>query len=114
MKQPHKQPLTGRFTGPKRLLLLFSVGSAVQRGHFVCVMPRVGLMPLGTLGVVGGRLVLPGSLMHRCLLMMRCGRFATIRCLCVLFLYFLCHSICFVLLLTDQEDFCLRPRRESL
>ena len=114
MKQPCKQSLTGRFTGPKRLWLLFSVGSAVQRGHFVCVMPRAGLMPLGTLGVVGGRLVLPGGLMHRRLLMMRCGRFATIRCLRVLCLYFICHSICFVFLLTAQEDFFLRPRRESL
>jgi hypothetical protein len=64
MKQPCKQPLIGRFTGPKRLLLLFSIGSAVQRGHFVCVMPRAVLLPLSTLGVVGGRLMLPGTLMH--------------------------------------------------
>jgi hypothetical protein len=89
MKQPCKQPLTGRFTGLKCLRLLFSVGSAVQRGHFVCVMPRAGLVPLGTLGMVGGRLVLTGGHMHRRLLMMRCGCFATFRRLGVLFLYFL-------------------------
>jgi hypothetical protein len=77
-------------------------------------MTRGGLMPLGTLGVVGGRLVLTRSHMHRRLLMMRCGRFATFRRLRVLFLDFLCHGICIVLLLTDQEDFYLRPRRESL
>jgi len=58
----------------------------VQLGHFVCVMPRAGLMPLGTLGVMGRRLVLPGTQMNRRLLMMRCGRFATFRRLRVLFL----------------------------
>jgi len=61
----------------------------MQRGHFVCVMPRAGLMPLSTLGVVSGRLVLPGAHMDRRLLMMRCGRFATFRRLRVLFLDFL-------------------------
>ena len=105
LKQPCKQSLTGRFTGLKRLWLLLSVRRAVQRGHFVCVMPRAGLMPLGALGVVGGRLMLPGSHMRRCLLMMRCGSFATVRSLSVLFLDFLCHGICFVLLLISQEDF---------
>jgi hypothetical protein len=114
MKQPCKQSLTGRFIGPKCLRLLISERSAVQRGHLVCVMPCAGLMPLGTLGVVGGCLVLPGVQMDRRLLMMRCGRFATFRRFCVLFLDFLCHGICFVLLLIVQEDFCLRPRRESL
>ncbi len=114
MKQPCKQPLTGRFTGPKRPLLLLPVHCAVQRGHFVCVMPRAGLMPLCTLGVVGCRLVLPGTHMHRRLLMMRCGRFAAFRCLRVLFLDLLCHGICLVLLLIVQEDSYLRPRRESL
>jgi hypothetical protein len=118
MKQPCKQPLTGRFTGSKCLLLLFSVRSAVQRGHFVCVMPRAGLMPLGTLGVVGGRLVLTGGHMLRRLLMMRCGRFATFRRLRVVLLDFLCHGIChdicIVLVLAAREDFYLRPRRESL
>jgi len=53
-------------------------------------------MPLGTLGVVGGCLVLPGVQMDRRLLMMRCGRFATFRRFCVLFLDFLCHGICFI------------------
>jgi hypothetical protein len=48
----------------------------VQLGHFVCVLLRAGLMPLGTLGVVGGRLVFRSS-------------FATFRRLCVLFLNFL-------------------------
>ena len=114
MKQPRKQPLTGRFTEPKCLRLLISERSAVQRGHFVCVMPRAGLMPLSTLGVVSGRLVLPGAHMDRRLLMMRCGRFATFRRLRVLFLDFLCHGICFILMLTAQEDFYLHPRRESL
>jgi hypothetical protein len=64
-------------------------------------MPRTGLMPLGTLGVVGSRFVLPGGHMHRRLLMMRCGRFARICCLCVLFLDLLCHCTFCVLLLTD-------------
>jgi len=86
MTQPCKQPLTGRLTGPKGLRLFLSVGSAVQRGHFVCMMSRAGLMALSTLGVVGGRIVLPGTSMHRRLLMMRCGCFAAFRCLCVLFL----------------------------
>jgi len=70
MKPPCKQLLTGRFTKPKCFRLLFSVRSAVQRGHFVCVMLRAGLLPLGTLGVVGGRLVLTGGHMLRRLLIM--------------------------------------------
>jgi hypothetical protein len=61
----------------------------MQRGHFVCVMPRAGLVPLGTLGVVGSRLVLTGGHMLRRLLMMRCGCFAAFRRLRVLFLDFL-------------------------
>jgi hypothetical protein len=86
----------------------------MQCGHFVCVMPRAGLMPVGTLGVVGGSFMLPGGHMDCRLLMMRCGRFATFRRLCMLFLDFLCHGICFVLLLIVQKDFYFRPRRESL
>ncbi len=77
-------------------------------------MPRAGLLPLSTLGVVGGSFVLPGTHMDRRLLMMRCGRFATFRGLRVLFLDFLCHGFCFILLLTAQEVFYLRPRREPL
>jgi len=70
MKPPCKQPLTGRFTGPKRLRLLFSVDRAVQRGHFVRVLSRAGLLPLGTLGVMGGGLVLTRTRMLRRLFMM--------------------------------------------
>ena len=62
---------------------------AVQRGHFVRMLSRAGLLPLGTLGVVGGRLVLTGGHMFRRLFMMGCGCFAAFRRLCVLFLYFL-------------------------
>jgi hypothetical protein len=86
-----------------------SVRSAVQRGHFVCVMPRAGLMPLGTLGVVGGRLVLPGGHMLRRLLMMRCGRFATFRRLRVLFLDFVCHVIVLLCFVVDRSGGFLPP-----
>ena len=92
-KQPCKQQLTGRFARPKRILLLLSVLSAVQRGHFVCVMSRAGLLPLCALGVVRSRLVLPCRYMRCRLLMMPCGRFATFRCFRVLLLDFLCHGI---------------------
>ena len=88
--------------------------TAVQAGHFVRVMPRAGLMPLGALGVVGGRLVLPGGHMHRRQLMMRRGSFAAVRRLRVLFLDFLCLGICFVLPLTAQEELDLHPRLKSL
>jgi len=70
MKPPCKQPLTGRFTKPKCFRLLFSVRCAVQRGHFVGVLLGAGLLPLSTLGVVGGRLVLTVTRMLRRLLMM--------------------------------------------
>jgi len=105
MKQPCKQSLPGRFTGPACFRLLLSVRSAVQRGHFVRVMPRAGLMALGTLGVVGGRLVLPGGHMHRRLFMMRCSRFATFRRLGVLFLDFRCHGIWFVIVVDRSGGF---------
>jgi hypothetical protein len=46
------------------------VDRAVQRGHFVRVLSRAGLLSLGTLGVMGGGLVLTRTRMLRRLFMM--------------------------------------------